>query len=147
MDPLTNDQLHFVLDKFGKWLDVKSQYEIDRPASRPDVDHSHLLRHLLKGGEIFPDPPPSNHGSPDYDLAAGKSVKVRDFHERIEAIPQMVYVNQCAYEWINKEQGICRYMASGILFQITETWITENDDSRLERYIQMITTNGVKVKT
>lgn len=142
MEPLTEEQIYFVMKQMERWICIRERDENlrDKPVTFADPTHSGLLFRLLSGKDPLPFPPPCNGSRPDYDLATGAKIKVNSFSDGDYGL----HINSDYYEWVDRPHDLCRHPKSGMLFKITremKDFHIPGEDittARMERFIQML---------
>ncbi len=82
MEPLSPEQIEFVIDCIRTWLETRQQNGYS-DATANDVDHSALLRRLLNGKPLLPNPPPVSFSYPWYEiLETGKALRCNVLRHR-----------------------------------------------------------------
>jgi hypothetical protein len=67
--PLTQEQIFWAAGVFNQWLSIRSQAKMT-PSTQNGASFtkSCLLGRMLSGGTVLPDPPPTAHSAPWYEL-------------------------------------------------------------------------------
>jgi len=129
MEPLTEEQVQFVINRMSEWIRVKQKFEYpeDKNAECPihadrytdyrptsaDVDHSSLLLRLLRGKDSLTHPPPIRFAYPDYNLAEGKEVEILDITNTSDGV---IIDQRRSWVWEDKERSILKHIPTNCLY-------------------------------
>ncbi len=112
---LTEEQIDFAIRRMSLWISTTESCP-----TAPDVDHSSLLRRVLRGIDPLPFPPPKRYSYPDYELGEGKPVKVGVPRE-VELMGGRVNIDQSiGWRWHDKEAGLLLHLASEEIYELSE---------------------------
>lgn len=86
-----------MIEALFRWLEIREENGIPFPRDlislKTDIDHSVLLKRLMNGKEIFPEPPPKAYGYPCYKMLEEQIYKPGEvwFHNEDLVINQTVW--------------------------------------------------------
>lgn len=102
-------------DAFLRWLEIREENGLPLTSVHQlklDADHSSLLKRLLEGGVVFPEPPPRSFSYPWCELIQTGRALPFEVHEGWDD-PDILVIEQCD-EWrilerLGEEQFIATY--------------------------------------
>lgn len=113
MEPLTPEQIGFVMKQVGEWLDIRNGKNLHTGFA--DACHSALLNRLLEGKKHLSKPPPRRFSYPSYELGEGLPVTIQEIHDRpatgyAQKDEWNVIIDQCGdWKWLHKDSGLLQH--------------------------------------